>query len=123
MYFSISLLGLSAWALLSVSSVAQDSNSGVELMGCPAGPTEEILAIADQLRQEEIENAFDKTVQQDVTVDTYFHVLAASEDEMKEITVRAPSSGRTILLKRHITKLPSLDEIGPSPSKTDQCPE
>lgn len=62
-------------------------------MACGSEPSADFLAIADQMRLDEIENAFDKTeAEGPIQVDVYYHALAADQQEMDGITVRTPSS-------------------------------
>lgn len=88
MRFSTSVLGLAAWSLLTVSSVADEAGPGHDLMGCGAEPSEELLAIADRMRLEEFEKAFDKSAEEDVVIETHLRVVAATQQEMDTITVR-----------------------------------
>ena len=98
MRFATSLLGLTAWSLLALSSVAEEANS--ELVGCAAEPSEDFLALADEIRQQEIDNAFDESeAQQAFRIEVYFHVLTTTQQEMNSISVRAQIFSKIFLKK------------------------
>ncbi|KAK2764364.1 hypothetical protein FQN54_009058 [Arachnomyces sp. PD_36] len=84
MRFTASLFGLAACSLLSVSHATR---AGV----CGAEPSEDILAAAQQLRLEEIDNAFESSRAQAKRLDiqTYFHVLSQTQEELDKVTDKA----------------------------------
>jgi hypothetical protein len=86
MRLSTSVFGLAAWSLFAAPVFAEEAK---EVMVCGFEASEDHLAISKELQQKEIDNAFDKDVTEQATVNIlmHFHVLAANQQEMNGIPV------------------------------------
>lgn len=79
---AISLLSLTAWGALASLGVAE------KFTRCGVEPSESFRSLAAEMVEDEARSDFDRDSRRSILVDTYFHVVSASESGSAQVTVR-----------------------------------